>query len=197
MQAYHGKGLYDAEGGLIKYYVRLEMRRRGASLANLLDVVSVLRACTALTTPSLGRYAKGQLSNFTINQRVFHAVGEEDVSFARTQSELSLVKPPAGYTGTLSGSTKMYCVAFDDFPKIAVGKPGPFQFGVPAAAALPDHRPAALAGPYEAAAIVCSGVAFTGRWRKISCLCPACRGDSMVRVLGGGRIQHRGYPGGR
>ena len=85
MCAYHGKGPYDAEGGLIKYYVRRAMKFRGIAFTSAGKVVTWLKECGELHRGSAqvknvrSRGAFHQMRQFTISERFFHHVAEADV----------------------------------------------------------------------------------------------------------------------
>jgi len=85
MCAYHGKGPYDAEGGLIKYYVRRAMKFRGIAFTSAGDVVTWLKGSgevrrgSAQVKNARSRGTFHQMRQFTISERFFHHVEEADV----------------------------------------------------------------------------------------------------------------------
>ena len=171
MQSYHGKGPYDAEGGLIKYYIRIEMRLRNRAFTDYVEVVTWLQSCEGLTNPtrtSCNTYS--QSKKFQITRREFHGVSELSLSFS---GKADAAKCLAGYGGSLRGlASSVFFVTFDTFPVIQAGGTPALPIGVPGvdiAVAVP---------PYTLASVQVSGVRFTGHWRALTCLCDGCsRGD--------------------
>jgi hypothetical protein len=69
----HGKGPYDAEGGLFKYYVRREMKFQHHAFATVGEVVVFLKGCSALMNASAElRPGHRQLKQYTITVTLPH-----------------------------------------------------------------------------------------------------------------------------
>jgi hypothetical protein len=180
MQSYHGKGPYDAEGGLIKYYIRIEMRLRNRAFTDYLEVGVFLRDCTALTMPAqTSCKAYSQTKQFAISRRVFHTVAECSLPFHNNDMSFSQkaagAKCAGGYAGSLRGlASALYCVKFESFPHIREGGTESLPMGVPCETGL------AAVGPYTLRSVRVSGVHFKGHWRALSCVCRRCTTGDMT-----------------
>jgi len=86
MCPYHGKGPYDAEGGLIKYYARRAMRYRGVVFDGAKSLVAWFSGCeqlcggkaTVKDVRSRGSFR--QFKRFEVTRRVFRYISEPEVA---------------------------------------------------------------------------------------------------------------------
>ena len=182
MMAYHGKGPYDAEGGLVKYFVRREIRFMQRSFLTVKDVFEFVSNCLKLLCPDqpTGPGASNhQLEAFFINERKCHMVICGDVAFDNTLMEYQAAKVDKRlYKGPTNGIHKVYSLTFDDMPSViettlpdgVLGVPAPLFVGP-----LVQGAPVPAAVPYAPATLNVSGrVHFGGKWAGLSCICRRC-----------------------
>lgn len=115
----HGKGAYDAEGGMIKYYIRKSMRRLGRALTGAHACYEELvNSPSALKPKCPGHAHKREYS--VSYRRLVEENGMPPVSLVDIEPAAA-VHPDAA--GSLRHTEDIFCVEFDDPPALVLPPP--------------------------------------------------------------------------
>ena len=179
-QSYHGKGPYDAEGGIIKYLLRRQQRRQGRAFTSALEAYTWL--VSYMDSSTKGAAAHAHVREYTINTRLPGLVLEEHMPTAPV-SDYTVGAAHAAdpcTAGVLKKKRDIFCLEFGDWPAIEATELGEHFYG---ALAGPHTDPAELAGPFSTVALhAMPDVVFGGRWRKLTCDCVACMIHDSTRL---------------
>lgn len=175
MQSYHGKGPYDAEGGLVKYRIRRAIFKRGHAFLGAKEVFEYCVCDPELTEAVSSRAGLNAQATFNILRRTFFFVAESDVEvFKYCTSPLFSCSGAVG-AGELKSKDKVFCLRPDPNPEVVAFACQPAKLGLP-----PSMQPglSTTTEPYQDATLnVIPGphdAGFTGTWRHLSCACEVC-----------------------
>jgi hypothetical protein len=113
-QSYHGKGPYDAEGGVVKYFLRREMRRMRRAFRDVQEAFAFLSGCSAILEPT--KHAHQHQKEFAIHYRKFYLVLESELpTLAGYTVRAAKALSP---TGSLQKKRDVFSVEFDELPHI-------------------------------------------------------------------------------
>lgn len=175
MQSYHGKGPYDAEGGIIKYSIRRNIFKRGYAFLTGAEAHAFCCQDKALTCAIAKNPGTGKHAAFNIVRRTFIYVPESHVEvFKYCTSPLFSCHAAAG-VGDLKSKNDIFCLRPDPNPAVVAFDARPEKLGLPPQMA-PTHPTTTepylpetlnlVPGPDDAG--------FTGTWRHLSCSCNYC-----------------------
>lgn len=178
MQSYHGKGPYDAEGGLIKYRIRRAIYKGGVAFTSGWGAFQYCCRDSALTDATARRAGTDVLAAFSIVRRTFFYIAENEVAcFRYCTSPLFLCTAARGAAANCELKFKgdVYCMRPDPNPEVVVFECQPVKLGLPRAM----HPEANFTSqPYQPETLNLipgpTGAGFTGQWRMLSCSCKAC-----------------------
>ena len=176
MQSYHGKGPYDAEGGIVKTRVRRQVYYNRAAFRNALQVHEFCAADDSLCNPKAQPTTGGK--QFVITKRFFVHISEEAAMAVALR--FCKNKKPAMYYNTggavsadplLKTKSSVFCVRPGPLPSVYVRPDEQYP------ARLGRVPPAGVVGtctPYAEETLNLVGQPFVGWWRRLSCGCAAC-----------------------
>jgi hypothetical protein len=167
MQSYHGKGPYDAEGGLIKYHIRRQIFLCGVVFRFGKEVWAWCRKSEALCRGSARAAGMGVGSMFEVRKRTFLHVSKEDVEPWTYCSSPWFVSEARG-SAALPTKKGMFTLIVDKNPAVRALACRPAGLGLALTAGEQS-----LTTPFVPSTLN-SLVPFTGRWRKLSCACRHC-----------------------
>ena len=171
-QSYHGKGPYDAEGGIVKYLLRRQQRLQGRAFTSAEEAHAWL--VTHIASSTKGAAAEAHVREYTIDARLPGLVLEKDMP-AVDSSDYTVGTARAVDTSTAGALQKkrdVFCLEFDAWPAITTTELDGQLYGTSAG---PDTDAADLAGPFSNVALrSMPDVEFCGRWRKLTCDCACC-----------------------
>jgi hypothetical protein len=180
MQSYHGKGPYDAEGGVVKYRIRRKIREQRFAFEDGLAVFIFASHDEALTKVGivLGGVARADSEAhavFRIARRRFFHFPESAIT-SKWCTSPRFFTGSAKASGDLKNKAHVFCVRPASNPPVQVMVVLPVSLGLTATGGNDDY-----ATPYEAPTLNYIGDAgFGGSWRRLSCSCGFCMS------LGGG-----------
>ena len=210
MQGNHGKGPYDAEGGILKVFVMHAVRDGGNALLTARDVFDWAKTCMPLLHPTVQNFAGSDaqrllssihLPQFTIAQRMLHYVS--DAECPRRLDGMK-IKPlrlalPRGHefpaeSNPLTNLASAFCFRFGRFPSLSLEGHAPLAVGVPSTTQYTYDSSRSQSGhlePYSPQALATAGTTrstWVGQWRRWSCVCDVCAGlqDGQCASLGCG-----------
>ena len=195
LEANHGKGAYDAEGGIIKYYVRRYIKKGGVLLTAKATHDFLVQELGGQVAPS---EVPDQDKPYIIDNRVFFYIGPaEEAVFDCTGKPDWSTHPAAAEgapyalrvrAGTRGPRFGPHCLKFEALGNV-VEHVLPSLHGTVAVLAGGGSEPT----PYTATTLNIPGKFKCGSWRRLSCCCRACLYpydcvDSQCTSHGLGRI---------
>jgi hypothetical protein len=189
MQSYHGKGPYDAEGGVIKYCIRLQIREQGFAFAGAFYVhawcIRSERLCRLAKTRPGVRNKDAAGAMFAITRRLFFLISEADVCSRFCTSPAFKAVSCRG-SGDLLRKMDIFCFRPRLNPVVRVMRCLPAHLGLP----LVMGEAGGSSEPYSEATLNYIGrePMETGIWRRFSCTCDWClfgeAGDAEIDATG-------------
>ena len=180
MQAYHGKGPYDAEGGCVKYLIRRQIMLQGFAFDNAYAVYSWASSQRSMLEAKQ-RKAGTDSRVFKVVARHFYYVSEEELASLQYCTSPRFESFPAEAEDRGAALMKVrdgiYCVRPNPNPGVVPFLCRPANVGFVPDPNTEPRRPLVFT-PYEPAtlnALANKGTAtFTGSWRRYSCFCQCC-----------------------
>jgi hypothetical protein len=179
MQSYHGKGPYDAEGGIVKYRIRRKILEQQFAFEDGYAVyvfASNDPTLTGLGIVSAGIKKDGDLREdamFAISRRRFFHFPESSIT-SKWCTSPRFFTGSAKASGELKSKAHVFCLRPALNPEVRVMPTFPVAVGL-------DAGPATAGGadltktPYEAPTLNFLGTSgFGGSWRRFSCCCNFC-----------------------
>ena len=131
------------------------------------EVYAHLSSSIPVLQPGSLRPGQRQLKNFTISNRFIHVTPEREVKDIFTRAFIDYVPACASsplHAGTLTKKSSVFCVYFNDFPRLTTRDV--------------DSSQTRVIGPYEKDSLMTLvDVPWTGRWRLLTCGCGFCQGQ--------------------
>ena len=173
-----GKGPYDAEGGVVKYFIRRQILTRRFAFLDAKAVWEFARTDSKLCSARVVGVGVGKdITNFDVSSRHFYLVQEADLQqLVYSTSPLFHTKGAVGH-GKLKTKFDVFCVRADANPPVIAWGCEPASLGFVVA---PGSR--GTTTPYAPATLnLIAPGQFTGGWRVYTCSCGVCTfGESGV-----------------
>jgi hypothetical protein len=178
MQSYHGKGPYDAEGGVVKYRIRRRILEQGFAFEHALAVFEFASRDNALTKVELVLAGIGRDGSRQGGGAVFEILRRRFFHFPESSITSKWCTSPRFFTGSakakgpLKNKSHVFCIRPKLNPLVRVMGLLPAALGLTAEAGgnyVTDDT------AYAVSTLNYVGdEGFGGTWRRFSCSCAFC-----------------------